>query len=405
MGVKDPRRLRTSLRYLSALLILAAGSAAGAGLDRLTIGSVPVVPSGTARLPVFIRDVGGTQLNVNGAATIQILQFRITFPSNAIAGCTSGTFPNCQVAFTPAGVFAGLKPSAAELTKSAGSISVRYEFTDTIPFDLDASAPGNLVAYLSVTLSPSVKSGDSVVLALDHDGDATFLGHKFSGGGSVIETDGDDLELVDGTISVSSSAASCAHLTGSNSSLNWLGETSGCTPLGADCGAGENIAFSVVPFGYSFTGCEAFRWSFGDGSVGVGMPAKHVYTSQGTFPIQVAVTTPDGVTVLTDEMRVGLSAVCPPENCSASAPTSAFVFSAVLFSAASLCSSASYSWNFGDEVTSSLANPAHKFTKTGVFAWTLTVTTSAGKCVRSGTIVIAGGPSTPPTFRRRPVRP
>jgi len=362
---------RPSLVFVFALLVADGALAAS---DVLTIGSAATPAGGTAAIPIFIRDVSGTTLNANasGAPAIQTIQFKINFSApEKIAGCAGGTFPDCQVDFEPAAIFSSHKPVKSEVVKSFSSIRVLYQFdrtTDRIAYDLDLAAPGNLIGYLFVTLASPLTEGDSVALQLDPASTATFF-QDTATGSTFSETFGNGLSLVDGAVTVSSTATACdAQPTSSNTVLSWTGFSSGCSPGGGSCRVSEGVGFQILGIGYTFPSCAFVRWSFGDGSVSNLDAPAHTFSAQGTYTVTAAISTPSGNLTLPANVTVtsGATAQCPVatsantfltwsgavSGCSPSGGNcavgetinfSAFAFGYSLSQCASILT-----WNFGD---------------------------------------------------------
>ena len=53
--------------------------------------------------------------------------------------------------------------------------------------------------------------------------------------------------------------------------------------------------------------------------------------------------------------------------------------------------SPSYSWTFGDGVTSTQLGPSHAYAAAGIYNWTLTVSQNGQSCTKNGSITITGG--------------
>lgn len=163
--------------------------------DVITIGTVNA--SGpTVDVPVSIRDVAGTALGMDQAppARIQAFSIRVLYsPASAISSVT----------FNRAGITSGLSPTFETKPASAGAISLLASFqqsTSPIPFTLNAGAPGNLVAHLVFTLSPSAAPGTDIALTLD--GTTTQLTDD-GGTAATKETSGNGrLSLVGGAIHI-----------------------------------------------------------------------------------------------------------------------------------------------------------------------------------------------------------
>ncbi|MDH5544417.1 MAG: PKD domain-containing protein [Gammaproteobacteria bacterium] len=116
-----------------------------------------------------------------------------------------------------------------------------------------------------------------------------------------------------------------------------------------------------------------YNWDFGDGNVGFGISPSYTYNAPGIYTVFLSVS--DGYGTSTSTATVTL------ENRSPVAEITAPLVGAlgVPVNLSALAShdpdnqSISYSWDFGDGQSSTLANPAHIFASTGVFNVTLTV--------------------------------
>ena len=192
--VISARRQFVVFTLLTIALNLLVASAALAQ-DVITVGTANAAGP-TVDVPVSIRDVAGTALGMDQAvpARIQAFSIRVTYsPAAAISSVT----------FNRAGITSGLSPSFETKPASAGAISLLASFqqsTNPIPFSLNASAPGNLVAHLVFTLSPSATPGSDITLTLD--GSTTQLTDE-GGTAATKETSGNGrLALVNGAIHI-----------------------------------------------------------------------------------------------------------------------------------------------------------------------------------------------------------
>jgi uncharacterized protein YjdB len=191
----DPRRRGASLLAAVAVFCIAFPLAAFAASDVVTVGTVTA--SGTSvDVPVYIRDVSGTPLGMDQPAgsKIQSFSIKVTYaPASAVQ----------SVAFSRAGITANLDPTSEFKPSTPGTASLLDTFqesTNLIPFTLNASAPGNLVAHLVFTLSGSAAPGSAITLTLD-----TSLTQLTDSGGTAAtkETSGNGaLNLVNGQINV-----------------------------------------------------------------------------------------------------------------------------------------------------------------------------------------------------------
>jgi hypothetical protein len=187
MSPKPSRAL--SLLILIVIMLFAAMSAAAQ--DAVTVDSV-IANGNTVDVPVYVRDVSGTPLGRDQPAGSKIQAFTIAVNYAPAAAVQS-------VTFTRAGITAALTPAFEVSPSPSGSISLLAQFnesTNPIPFTLNANAPGDEVAHLVFTLSPSASPGSSIALTLDSS--LTQLSNQ---GGSTSES-GVALILVSGAINI-----------------------------------------------------------------------------------------------------------------------------------------------------------------------------------------------------------
>lgn len=188
------KRIAFLIAALSALLP-AAPAAAQTASDVITVGTVtgggPVID-----VPVYIRDVSGTPLGIDQppGSRIQSYSIKVDYaPASAVSSVT----------FTRAGITSSLTPTFEVSPSSPGSISLLDTFqeaTNLIPFTLNAPAPGNQVAHLLVTLSPSATPGTVITLTLDPL--LTQLTNEGGTPASIERTLNGTLTLVNGSITV-----------------------------------------------------------------------------------------------------------------------------------------------------------------------------------------------------------
>jgi hypothetical protein len=188
-----------------------------AASDVVTVGTV-TASGPSVDVPIYIRDVAGTSLGADQPAgsKIQSYTIRVAYsPASAVQ----------SVSFNKAGITAGLASTFESQPSTANSRSLIITFPEagaTLPFTLNASAPGNLVARMAVTLSSSAQPGTSVALTLDPS--VTLLSDEGGTGAKKETVDNGRLALVDGAInipqlSVSLSPSSRSIETGSESTL------------------------------------------------------------------------------------------------------------------------------------------------------------------------------------------
>jgi hypothetical protein len=185
----------TLLRRLTLFTLLMVLAGGGAAQDAVTVGTVTASDT-TVDVPIYIRDVAGTPLGMDQPAgsKIQAFSIRINYaPASAVS----------SISIARDGITASLTPTSEFTPSAPGSISILDTFqesTNLIPFTLNAAPPGNRVARLLVTLSPSAAPGTSITLTLD----ASLTQLTDSGGSAATkETAGNgQLQLIDGSITI-----------------------------------------------------------------------------------------------------------------------------------------------------------------------------------------------------------
>jgi PKD repeat protein len=157
--------------------------------------------------------------------------------------------------------------------------------------------------------------------------------------------------------------------------------------------ASANPTSGTAPLTVNFTGSNStdpdggiasHSWNFGDGTSSTLADPQHTYNSAGNYTATLTVTDNGG---LTHSASVGITVTAPaanlPPNAVAAAnPTSGAAPFIVNFTGSNSTdpdgSIVSYSWNFGDGTSSTLANPQHTYNSAGSYTATLTVTDNGG---------------------------
>ncbi len=128
-------------------------------------------------------------------------------------------------------------------------------------------------------------------------------------------------------------------------------------------------------------------WHFGDGSGPVTTRnPSHTYAKAGTYTVSLAVTNAFGVSSQTSQfVTVSLG----------SAPQADFTFQSsglnVAFLDASTGNPTSWSWDFGDQMSSTAQNPRHTYGSAGTYNVTLTVTNDAGSSSKTKLVTVSQG--------------
>ncbi len=147
---------------------------------------------------------------------------------------------------------------------------------------------------------------------------------------------------------------------------------------------GEDIQFTN-----NSQNATAYLWSFGDGTTSNQVSPKKSYQSSSVFLVSLVSTGSGGSTISNMEIKVTPASgftVADEDNLIANNP--------VLFTNTSL-GATSYSWNFGNDATSTEENPTYAFPSAGTFTVTLTATGAGGTNTSTKEVVIDVAPEAP----------
>jgi PKD repeat protein len=133
---------------------------------------------------------------------------------------------------------------------------------------------------------------------------------------------------------------------------------------------------------------DDWSWNFGDGGISAEQNPVHVYTSPGTYSVQLIASnmagtsteTKNGYITVQEGLQAGFTYVTSnPQN---TAPLS------VAFTDTSLGKPLHWMWRFGDGYFSTERNPIHNYPKAGNYTVTLTITSLQGTSAASKYIVV-----------------
>jgi hypothetical protein len=158
-----PKGLTATVFAALLLGLLSAAPAAAQAADTVTVGAGTAPAGSTIDVPVSIRDASGTPLGIDQPPGSRIQSYSIKVDYSPAAAVQS-------ITFTRAGITTSLTPTFESSPAVPGSISLLDTFqesTNLIPFTLNAPLPGNQVAVLHVTVSPTAVVGSTITLTLD----------------------------------------------------------------------------------------------------------------------------------------------------------------------------------------------------------------------------------------------
>jgi PKD repeat protein len=158
-----------------------------------------------------------------------------------------------------------------------------------------------------------------------------------------------------------------------------------------------DITAGTVPLTVNFTDTSGnspteWYWVFGDGDTSTDQNVTHIYSSAGTYTVKLTAYNSEGSnkTIKTDYITVVTGTSAPGASFLADVTQGSNPLT-VQFTDSSTSSPTSWSWSFGDGVTSTLQNPSHTYTSDGTFTVQLTATNSGGSnsVTRSGYITVS----------------
>jgi PKD repeat protein len=182
----------------------------------------------------------------------------------------------------------------------------------------------------------------------------------------------------------------------------WFGDTSTSTvtvtPVRPVAGFSGTPTSGPVPLAVQFTdtstyGPTSWSWNFGDGNTvnSTVQNPVHAYLTSGTYTVSLNATNAAGSNTTTKTGYITVAAVTPVAGFSGT-PTSGSVPLTVVFTDTSTNVPTSWSWTFGDGGTSTVKNPSHTYTASGVYPVSLTATNAAGSNTTTKTGYITATP-------------
>ena len=134
----------------------------------------------------------------------------------------------------------------------------------------------------------------------------------------------------------------------------------------------------AVQFTNESTGpISGYLWDFGDGGSSTEESPQHTYTTAGTYAVTLTVSGPGGADTMLCDACITVLDPAPIANFAIS-ETSAVIGDNLTFTDLSTNPVTSYMWDFGDGTSSTLAQPTHAYSASGLYTVSLTVTGPGG---------------------------
>ncbi len=141
----------------------------------------------------------------------------------------------------------------------------------------------------------------------------------------------------------------------------------------------------------------SWSWNFGDGGTSTSQNPSHTYTALGTYTVSLTSTNSAGSD--TETKTNFIVVIAPPEAAFTVSQMNISAGQSIQFTDQSKNNPTSWSWNFGDGVTSTLKSPSHIYSVAGTYTVTLIATNSAGSDTETKTKYITVNPETTVTDR------
>ncbi|MDV0447565.1 hypothetical protein MsAg5_14690 [Methanosarcinaceae archaeon Ag5] len=124
------------------------------------------------------------------------------------------------------------------------------------------------------------------------------------------------------------------------------------------------------------SGNLSYLWNFGDGTTSTDKNPSHTYNQTGTYTVALTVVSSCGVNSVVKQNFVSVGKT--PVADFSGTPTDGAATLSVQYTDKSQGENLTYSWDFGDGITSTEKNPKHNYTTGGVYTVKLTVKNQYG---------------------------
>ena len=141
---------------------------------------------------------------------------------------------------------------------------------------------------------------------------------------------------------------------------------------------------SIVVFTNTSTNASSYSWVFGDGGTSTSQNPTHTYLTAGTYTVTLT-STGSGTNATTSQ---SITVNAPAAPIAMFSYTGSNVAPSTIVFTNTSTNATSYSWDFGDGNTATVASPSHIYTTAGSYAVKLTATGAGGSNQYSQTITI-----------------
>lgn len=153
----------------------------------------------------------------------------------------------------------------------------------------------------------------------------------------------------------------------------------------------------TVNFINQSAGASSYLWDFGDGNTSTAASPSHAYQAEGTYTVSLTATNTCGSNVEIKANYIAVSPCLAPAAAFSASPLNGNVPLTVNFMNQSTNAS-SYSWDFGDGGTSTVANPQHTYQAPGSYSVSLLVSNACGSDSEAkANYIIVNEPPPPPS--------
>ncbi len=133
----------------------------------------------------------------------------------------------------------------------------------------------------------------------------------------------------------------------------------------------------------------SWLWDFGDGNLSTLQNPSHIYTSSGIFTVTLTVTNEHGMDTSSQVDTITVDFIPPAANFTASVTGGLSPLPVDFTDTSALGIPTSWSWDFGDGGSSTLQNPSHTYTASGVYTVSLMATNAYGSTTQVQTDLVA----------------